>query len=596
MHRFITPLFFVLFSIQANTQCVGGAIAGTNFDGGNTNGWTAYDIAGDDNWRFTSNTASMNGFGGSTDEDWLISPILNLSDAINPVLNFMCRDRYSGPNMKVLYSTNYNGSGNPNFATWTLLGTLPDQSENSSLPDYIFIEYDLSNIKSNATYIAFQYTSTGSGSGQAEDWRLDNLCISAEVPSYYNSIQSAIVNGTSCSSLKTQLYNLINGHTELEYTSSTEYDVLDFFCNYETQASELGYPDPVLWDMYSDNPNGVDAYEYDCEDDLRTSGNSPNTENQGYNREHCFPVSWWGGSQTQAQFTDLHHLFPSDAYVNARKSNYPLGEVGSPTWMSSNGSKVGWNTIFSSGCPNTVWEPIDEYKGDFARAYLYMAVRYQNVIDGWENQNSVGNSALSGSSYWVYEPCMLDLLLNWHADDPVSAKEVARNEDVFRVQGNRNPFIDHPEYADYIWGTADGTNCSNTIPHFFAPKIFLQGALSGTIMNNAISIPDSEPYTAMGYTTLQNAGANLTSAAKGMTGNNAIVDWVIVELRTGKSPSTATDVAYQRVALLQRDGDVVDVDGTSYLGFTNVQAGNYYMAVRHRNHLGVMANTSFTIN
>ena len=600
MCKFTVPtlLIFLCFIQNIHAQCVGGALAGSSFDGGNPNGWTAYDVAGDDSWSFAFDNASMNGFGGSTDEDWLISPKLDLSNAINPVFNFMYRDRFAGPNLQVVYSTNYSGSGDPNAATWTVLGVLTDQSDNSSIPDYAFEEYDLSSITSNCVHVAFLYAASGSGSGQAEDWRIDNICISAEDPSYYSGIQSAIVGGASCKPLKTQLHNLIKGHNEIAYTSSDTYDVLDFFCNYETQASELGSSKPVLWDMYSDDPTATDAYEYDCANDLSTT--TATSEGQGYNREHCFPTSWWGGSTAQTQYTDVHHLFPSDAYVNGQKSNYPLGEVGSPTFTSFNGSKRGPSINAASGCPSTVFEPIDEYKGDFARAYLYMAVRYEDVITGWEGLNGRGDQALSGDCYTVYEPCMLELLLDWHANDPVSAKEIARNEDAFRVQGNRNPFIDHPEYADYIWGTTTGVACNAATPRFFAPKVFLQGPLSGLLMNddlnNASLLPNTEPYTALGFAGLQNTGAMLTSAATGGSGNDAIVDWVLVELRTGSSSSAATTVAHSRAALLQRDGDVVDVDGVSPVGFLNVNAGNYYLAIRHRNHLGVMTNTPFTLN
>jgi hypothetical protein len=135
--------------------------------------------------------------------------------------------------------------------------------------------------------------------------------------------------------------------------------------------------------------------------------------------------------------------------VNNRRGNYPLGEVRSASWTSQNGSKLG--TCKTSGYSGTVFEPIDEYKGDFARALMYMTVRYYGEDSGW------GNSDMTNKA--VIKPWAIDMLLRWNKLDPVSQKEIDRNNAIYRdYQHNRNPFIDHPEYADMIWDETWGVN------------------------------------------------------------------------------------------------------------------------------------------
>jgi hypothetical protein len=149
-------------------------------------------------------------------------------------------------------------------------------------------------------------------------------------------------------------------------------------------------------------------------------------------------------------YTDLHHLFPVDQYVNGTgHNNYPYGTVAAPAYTSSNGSKRG--PCSYPGYTGTVFEPIDAYKGDFARAYFYMATRYQNLIASWPANDANADAILNGTSYPAYETWFLNMLLAWNAADPVSAKEISRNDAVYAIQHNRNPFIDHPEYVTAVW-------------------------------------------------------------------------------------------------------------------------------------------------
>jgi endonuclease I len=217
--------------------------------------------------------------------------------------------------------------------------------------------------------------------------------------------------------LKTALHNIIRPHTILEYYSSATY-----FRQTDWHA------DGYFWDMYSNNKRTVWS---------------------GLNREHNLPKSWWSTNpESTDAYSDLHNLYPSDALANEQKSNYPLGEVqGTPTY--SNGLvKVGMNGY--SGYQGMVFEPADEYKGDFARDYMYVVTCYEDYENDWR---SVGTeSMLTKNTYPTLKTYAINLLLKWHRNDPVSEKEINRNNAVYGIQGNRNPFIDFPVLAEYIWG------------------------------------------------------------------------------------------------------------------------------------------------
>jgi hypothetical protein len=144
-------------------------------------------------------------------------------------------------------------------------------------------------------------------------------------------------------------------------------------------------------------------------------------------------------------YADLFHLYPTDKYVNAQRADFPYGETNHATTTTyGNGSKKGTCTF--PGYSGTVFEVIDEYKGDFARTYFYMATRYEDQIAQWNSPMFAGNSTS------VFTTWSVNLLLKWHRQDPVSDKETTRNNAVYTIQHNRNPFIDYPELAELIWG------------------------------------------------------------------------------------------------------------------------------------------------
>lgn len=166
----------------------------------------------------------------------------------------------------------------------------------------------------------------------------------------------------------------------------------------------------------------------------------------GMNIEHSFPKSWWGGGKNNA-YKDLYNLYPSDTQANSSKSNYPMGIVEKVSEESEGYDKVGKGTI--DGQKNQwCWEPGARYKGDFARAYMYMATAYQNLT--W--QGTQGKQQLQTGDWPTLKPWAYTLYLPWLKNDPVDELETKRNDAVASIQGNRNLFVDYPYLAEYIWG------------------------------------------------------------------------------------------------------------------------------------------------
>jgi endonuclease I len=248
-------------------------------------------------------------------------------------------------------------------------------------------------------------------------------------PNYYNS-----ASGLTGAPLKTALYNIISNHTALSYTYLwTAFQTTDKKTNGK------------VWDMYSDIPGGTPPYEFTFVTDQCGTYNS---EGDCFNREHSWPSSWFNGSAPME--TDLFHLIPADGYVNNRRGNDIIADVGTASWTSLNGSKVG--SCSAPGFTGTAFEPIDAYKGDFARSYMYMVTRYQNLVVSWSALSQPVANILNGTTHPAFESWFITMLGQWSVADPVSQKEIDRNDAVYALQGNRNPFIDHPEYIYAIWG------------------------------------------------------------------------------------------------------------------------------------------------
>ncbi|MDP1726140.1 MAG: endonuclease [Bacteroidota bacterium] len=248
---------------------------------------------------------------------------------------------------------------------------------------------------------------------------------------------SAISTTQSGSALKTVLYNKILGHTVTAYGSGSS-------GLWATYPSTDPFYNGKVWDIYSTSVCGTSPYEFTFSTD---QCGSYSIEGDCYNREHSFPQSWFTSSSPMV--SDMFHIYPTDGKVNGMRNNYPFGEVSSPTYTSLLGGKLGSNTF--AGYTGTVFEPVDEYKGDLARSYFYMATRYENLIAGWQG-NGNANDVLAGNSFPAYDPWVINLMQKWHNQDPPGVKEINRNNAVYGYQVNRNPYIDSPQYVYKVWG------------------------------------------------------------------------------------------------------------------------------------------------
>lgn len=262
----------------------------------------------------------------------------------------------------------------------------------------------------------------------------------AQIPAgYYNTASG---NGYA---LKTQLFNIIKVSVDRTYAG--------LYTTYLTSDVDLFYEnDGTMLDMYTENPTGAECeFTYGVGQDDGTLGNN---ECERYNREHLIPQSVFASATPM--YSDAHFVLPADKHVNGQRGDLPFGRVGSPNWTSINGSKRGTNlnSGYSAGYSGTVFEPIDEFKGDIARCLLYFATRYQDVV---ANYSYV---MFNGTTDQVFAQPFLDILLTWNAIDPVSPKEIARNNAIGTNarQRNRNPFIDNNAYVTSIWGAPLGVS------------------------------------------------------------------------------------------------------------------------------------------
>ena len=303
----------------------------------------------------------------------------------------------------------------------------------------------------------------------------------AEIPAGY--YDDAV--GKSGEDLQKSLSTILNDATDVGYNG--------LWNLYKTTDRRS---DGKVWDMYSDVTNytfGTDQ----C--------GSYGSEGDCYNREHSVPKSWF--NKQSPIVSDIGHVYPTDGKVNGMRSNYPFGEVASDAPGSENGFSK-WGKCKTPGYSHTVFEPNDEYKGDFARTYFYFATRYKGVA------TSGYGAEVFSSAYPYITKWQLDMLLRWHEQDPVSQKELDRNEAVYESrQGNRNPFIDYPELVDLIFG--DSRNIPFMPDGGDAP--YIEAPRNGSTVDMGIaSVNSSSPVTVQ----LSVRGRNIESTVSVEVGGN----------------------------------------------------------------------------
>jgi len=261
--------------------------------------------------------------------------------------------------------------------------------------------------------------------------------IFAAIPlNYYSGIE-----GKQTAVLKTALHDIICKDTSayLKYGSGTNHTWQGFYSTDRDTITNL------VLDMYSDSlryfPDNYVALSY------------PGF-GQSIHIEHSVPKSWWGCDidHPDCAAEDLNHLFPADGKANISKNDNPLGVVTGVVSYSNGVSKIGYGSY--TGYSGTVFEPADKFKGDFARAYFYMATAYEHYVNKWDT--SKPENMMEHNTYPVLKQWAINLLLQWHRQDTVSQKERTRQEKVFTIQHNRNPFIDYPDLVEYIWGSKAG--------------------------------------------------------------------------------------------------------------------------------------------
>jgi endonuclease I len=342
----------------------------------------------------------------------------------------------------------------------------------------------------------------------------------AQIPSgYYDT-----ANGLNGYLLKSELSTIItNGYNGQSYGALiTLYDTSDNDAYYDN-----GTQTNTILDMYSEIPNAADPYNWTI--GMSANCGNYNSEADCYNREHIFPQGFF--SQNEPMRSDAHHVIPSDGWVNGLRSSFPFGKVnpnGTNVTTTLNGSKKG--PSITSGFSGTVFEPIDEFKGDIARMLLYFATRYENNINdsGWDAANASSNNPRDGSSDQFYEQWYINLLLDWHNSDPVSQKEIDRNNDIYVHQNNRNPFIDNPQYVTLIWASNNNPNGDlfATLKDTFV-DIDMDGYgsvgdqityeyqinnIGTTNLFNLTAVADLGAFAAPGQLSQLNAGVNSTDA------------------------------------------------------------------------------------
>lgn len=406
------------------------------------------------------------------------------------------------------------------------------------------------------------------------------LAVVSMYGAYSKTTYYANANGKSGATLKSALRTIINGSCDgstfqqIAYGSGTLNGVWGAF-----QTTDCASGSTTIIDRYS----SITSYTVGT-----NQGSSSSTEGTGgYNREHSFPKSWFGGSTSAGPGTDLFHLYPTDVMVNNKRSNYPFGEVKTATFTSS--TKGGWCSKLGTGgygsnTSYTVFEPADKWKGDFARTYFYMVTCYENNIVSWYNTYSSSTDVgkvLNGTTHPAFQTWYIQMLLAWAEADPVDDIEIARNEAVMNQQHNRNPFIDFPGLEQYIWGSYSTSysayqTTALSVSNYVNPY---DGSSSST---PSISVsPTSTSISVGGTKSLSATVSNASGATITWTTSNSSVASLSA---TSGSSVTVTGVAAGSATITAK----ITVSGTQYTATCAVtvtssgggtSSGDYYTKV-----------------
>ncbi len=411
--------------------------------------------------------------------------------------------------------------------------------------------------------------------------------------------------------LKTKLHDIISAKNyNWHYDDlKTLYGQTDIDKYYDYDATNTTY----LLDIYSNNPTGTTAYHYT----LANIIGSANAEGLGWNREHMMPQSSFNSAYPM--YSDLFFVIPTDARINQLRSNYPYGKAGSTVYYNfTNGSKQASNGTQNATYTGRVFEPIDEFKGDIARALLYFAVRYEGKLGSFNFSTNADptkdQNPLDGTEEKAYENWYVAMLLNWHQLDPVSQREIDRNNSVYNIQKNRNPFIDHPEWVSMIWNQTPD-NVSPSAPSqlslernsaYFVDlnwqaspesdvigyKIYQDGVLIGSTKTTSFSADHLTPATTYNFTVkaydnayLESAQSNTMSVTT-LTADIFAKDLQIVKYIEGSGNNKAFEI-------VNRTGHKVNLNG--YKLYIQYKGTAYYFGEPFELEGSIENNQNFVV-
>ena len=371
------------------------------------------------------------------------------------------------------------------------------------------------------------------------------VCALSAGAEYSDSYYSRM-NGKRREELKAAAKECVVNHKMLEY-----YELPTYWA-YSDVYPELVDGCRRWWDMYSDEIYLIRPGE---------SGRSSFSRNK-MQREHAVPKSWWkkaGSVEYTPAYSDMWNLYPSDGTANQAKLNYPFGITSSPTFDNGVTKVGGAMRGYGGGSPN-VFEPADRYKGDFARAIFYMATVYDDI-------NWVYHYMFDAEAYPTLTSWAVSMLLQWARQDPVSQKEIDRNNYVEQYQGNRNPFVDFPELAEYIWGSrttetfyvADQANSDPTPPITGDPEI------TAPVNGEALDFGQAAVGHAVARA-LQISGHNLTSSlsvrVSGTDRNSFIPETTVIPHSTmNASGGYLLNILYRPTAVGSHQARLILYDG-----------------------------------
>jgi endonuclease I len=411
--------------------------------------------------------------------------------------------------------------------------------------------------------------------------------ISAQIPAgYYDGTA-----GLTGYALKSKIHDIIS-----EKMINWHYDDLkvlyaqtDLDKYYDHDASNTQY----LLDIYSEIPSGPDSYEYTADQLVAGVG----MEGQGYNREHMMPQSTFSTSSSISDYpmySDLNFIIPVDGYINQRRSNYPYG-IGNNTnhYIFSNTSRISNAAIPNYPYTGRVYEPINEFKGDIARSLLYFVVRYEGKLGSFNTAYTTSANLtpatdqcpLDGTEERAVEPAYIAMLKQWSTADPVSQREIDRNNAVYVIQKNRNPFIDHPEWIDMIW-----SETPDNIPPA-APGSLVSTQQNAYFVNlNWTASPDAD---ILGYRIYINGSTTPVAVTKGTS--------ISIDHLTPSTTYTFTVKAFDKAYLespfsntvtastIASDSYAPDLMITKYISGTNTEFVK-------NNALGIVNKTGHEVN